>query len=88
LKREHRCRTKPPRTKAFTLVELLAAAVVAAVLAAFLLLETNTQAGWTRELHNCQGNILLVDGSVQQVASSGLRRLLSASGATNRLAMP
>ena len=53
-----------------------------------LVLETNTQAGWTLELHNCQGNILLVDGSVQQVTSSGLRRLLSASGATNRLAMP
>ena len=45
--------------------------------------------GWTAEMHNEQGNILLSDGSVQSLSSAKLREALQATGiGTNRLAMP
>jgi hypothetical protein len=53
-----------------------------------LVLTTNAQVGWTHELHNCQGNVVLADASVQRVSSSHLRSWLAASGVTNRLVMP
>jgi hypothetical protein len=50
---------------------------------------TNFAAGWTADMHIKIGNILLADGSVQQVDTSGLRKLVAdASLATNRLQMP
>ena len=56
-----------------------------------LVLMPNTPLGWTRELHDRQGNVALADGSVQGIASSRLwsctvRPLVA--GMTNRLAMP
>ena len=52
-------------------------------------LTTNHVGGWTHEIHNSKGNILLTDGSVQQVTASNLNYLLQNSGAaTNRLLMP
>jgi prepilin-type N-terminal cleavage/methylation domain-containing protein/prepilin-type processing-associated H-X9-DG protein len=52
-------------------------------------LTTGHPAGWTSELHNKVGNILLADGSVQQVSISGLQNLIANTGvATNRLQMP
>jgi prepilin-type processing-associated H-X9-DG protein len=52
-------------------------------------LTTNHVGGWTHEIHNSKGNILLTDGSVQQVTSEKLNFLLQNSGvATNRLLMP
>ncbi|HET7625369.1 MAG TPA: hypothetical protein VFM25_08890 [Verrucomicrobiae bacterium] len=53
-----------------------------------LTLTTNQMAGWTREIHEQAGNILMVDGSVQQLSISGLRTALENTGiATNRLAL-
>jgi prepilin-type processing-associated H-X9-DG protein len=50
---------------------------------------TNFASGWTAEMHNKVGNILLADGSVQQMNTSGLRKLVENTGlATNRLQMP
>jgi prepilin-type processing-associated H-X9-DG protein len=52
-------------------------------------LTTNQLAGWTAEMHNKVGNILLADGSVQQVSISGLREAVANTGIfTNRLQMP
>ena len=52
-------------------------------------LTTNSVAGWTAEIHNKVGNIVLSDGSVQQVSSVGLRNATTHTGvATNRLQMP
>lgn len=53
-----------------------------------LVLTTNTTAGWTHELHNGMGNVVLADGSVQQVTSSRLRDQFAQGGETNRLAIP
>ena len=54
-----------------------------------LQLDPSHPAGWTYQLHEEKGNILLSDGSVQQVTTARLRALISASGTgTNRLAMP
>jgi hypothetical protein len=54
-----------------------------------LRLLTNSLVSWTAELHNQCGNLLLADGSVQQVSTARLRLYLAGSGmATNRLAMP
>ncbi len=53
------------------------------------LLTTNTQAGWTKEIHMDAGNIGLGDGSAQQVTARSLRQQLQQS--TNewiRLAIP
>lgn len=49
---------------------------------------TNGLVGWTHDLHKEVGQVLLVDGSVQQASSSYLRQLLRNSGGTNRLEMP
>jgi prepilin-type N-terminal cleavage/methylation domain-containing protein/prepilin-type processing-associated H-X9-DG protein len=51
-----------------------------------LLLAPNRPAGWTRELHDRQGNVALADGSVQGWSNSRLSS--SVVGFTNRLAMP
>jgi prepilin-type processing-associated H-X9-DG protein len=52
-------------------------------------LQTNQNIGWTSELHNGFGNVLLGDGSVQQVNSPGVKQLLASTGlATNRLLLP
>jgi hypothetical protein len=52
-----------------------------------LTLTTNRPPGWTHELHNACGQILLDDGSVQQVSTSRLQTdLQSSEGA--RLAIP
>jgi prepilin-type processing-associated H-X9-DG protein len=54
-----------------------------------LTLTTNRPAGWTAEIHNKVGNLLLADGSVQQVSSTGLRTaIVNTSAFTNRLLMP
>ncbi len=41
--------------------------------------------GWTAELHKTAGNILLADGSVQQVDNAGLRAAIANSGAADNL---
>jgi hypothetical protein len=52
-------------------------------------LTTNSNAGWTHELHNGQGNVLLSDASVQGWDTLSLRKGIQKSGVvTNRLAMP
>ncbi len=52
-------------------------------------LSTNVPITWTAERHVNQGNIGLVDGSVETVNNSGLTNLLRQTGiATNRLAIP
>jgi competence protein ComGC len=53
-----------------------------------LTLTTNSVVGWTHEMHNLVGHVLLADGSVQQVNRSRLNQTLRFSGGTNRLAMP
>ncbi len=54
-----------------------------------LLLTSNSVVRWTREMHHPQGNVVLGDGSVQQMSLSRLREVLRGSGAeTNRLQMP
>ena len=46
-------------------------------------------AGWTKKIHNNQGNLLLSDGSVQQWNSARLDEAMKHTGmATNRLAIP
>ena len=45
--------------------------------------------GWTADMHEQQGNVLLVDGSVQQITTLRLRDALQPIGkATNRHEMP
>lgn len=52
-------------------------------------LTTNNRSRWTKEVHNKVGNILLADGSVQQVSISGLQQIVASTGlATNRIQMP
>jgi prepilin-type N-terminal cleavage/methylation domain-containing protein len=52
-------------------------------------LTTNGLVGWTREMHNRQGNVGLGDGSVQQTSDFRLADLLRRTGkATYRLAVP
>jgi len=54
-----------------------------------LRVSTNNPAGWTSETHNKVGNILLADGSVQQVSITGLRSAIeNATNAPIRLQMP
>jgi prepilin-type N-terminal cleavage/methylation domain-containing protein len=49
----------------------------------------NFVAGWTKQIHNKQGNVLLSDGSVQQWNSTRLDEAMKHTGmATNRLAIP
>jgi prepilin-type N-terminal cleavage/methylation domain-containing protein/prepilin-type processing-associated H-X9-DG protein len=60
-----------------------------AVKAGVVVISTNMVVGWTKEIHNEQGNIALGDGSVQLLSSSRMSDLLHTSGvATNRLAVP
>jgi prepilin-type N-terminal cleavage/methylation domain-containing protein len=52
-------------------------------------LTTNRPAGWTDETHHKVGNLLLADGSVQQVSTTSLRTAIENTSAfTNRLLMP
>ena len=52
-------------------------------------LTTNAAVGWTKEIHNLQGNVALADGSVQQFSGPRLNQALRRSGiVTNRLAVP
>jgi prepilin-type processing-associated H-X9-DG protein len=52
-------------------------------------LTTNQPVGWTLEIHRGRGNILLADGSVQQLGTVSLRRALGRTGVvTNRLVIP
>ena len=52
-------------------------------------LTTNSPTGWTAEMHRKIGNIVLADGSVQQVSQNGLRQTLGSTGTvTNRLLLP
>jgi type II secretory pathway pseudopilin PulG len=45
--------------------------------------------GWTDEIHRKVGNVVLSDGSVQQLSNTGLRNVVTNTGiATNRLQMP
>jgi competence protein ComGC len=45
--------------------------------------------GWTGEIHVNVGNVLMAEGSVQQLSQSGLEEALKITGATtNRLAVP
>jgi prepilin-type processing-associated H-X9-DG protein len=54
-----------------------------------LKLTTRNPAGWTAEMHKKVGNILLADGSVQQVSIAGLRSIVTNTGVpTNSLQMP
>lgn len=56
-----------------------------------LTLSSNHPPGWTAQLHNRAGNILLADGSVQQVSSLGLREAVAIGGAggmTQRILIP
>jgi len=55
----------------------------------FLHATTNEPVAFTHKIHKFNGNILLGDGSVQQVSSQTLRTSLEHAGlATNRLLMP
>jgi competence protein ComGC len=52
-------------------------------------LTSNQPVGWTLEIHRRRGNIVLTDGSVQQLGVASLRRALGRSGVvTNRLVVP
>jgi len=53
-------------------------------------LTTNQIAGFTEELHERQGNVLMADGSVWQVSSARLRsEIIRNTGvATNRIVLP
>lgn len=52
-----------------------------------LTLTTNRPFGWTHEIHNGTGQVLLYDGSVQQLSISGLQKW-STSSQGARLAIP
>jgi hypothetical protein len=52
-----------------------------------MVLRPGDAVGWTRELHNKRGVILLADGDVQIVSNGAFRAVLPAN-VTNRLAMP
>jgi prepilin-type processing-associated H-X9-DG protein len=50
---------------------------------------TNTPIGWSAKMHNCKGNILFADGSVQRTTPSSLQTFLSNTRTNvNRLAIP
>ncbi|MEO6184557.1 MAG: type II secretion system protein [Verrucomicrobiota bacterium] len=55
-----------------------------------LVLLKNQTVGWTKEIHNRQGNVALGDGSVQQCDSARLQNEIVAHSdlATNRIALP
>jgi len=50
---------------------------------------TNNPSGWTKEMHHEIGNIVLADGSVQQLSILRLQETIANTGlATNHLQMP
>ena len=52
-------------------------------------LRKNQVVGWDQTMHSNCGNVVLADGSVQNVTSSGLQEQLQAMGnQTNRIALP
>ncbi|MDB6018116.1 MAG: prepilin-type N-terminal cleavage/methylation domain [Pedosphaera sp.] len=52
-------------------------------------LTTKQEVGWTRANHKGLGNVVLVDGSVQQFTTAQLRKALASTGVTtNRLTFP
>jgi prepilin-type processing-associated H-X9-DG protein len=54
-----------------------------------LTLLTTNRIKWSGTIHKQGGNVLMADGSVQQVTSSGLQSLIANSGTNvNRLAVP
>ena len=54
-----------------------------------LLLTTNDAVRWSQAMHKNQGNVAMVDGSVQGFSMSKLQEALAHTGVvTNRLAMP
>ena len=60
-----------------------------AVGSGLLALTTNAAASWTKEMHFEQGNILMGDGSVQQMNSNRLRAAMADQGiGTNWVVMP
>ena len=60
-----------------------------AVGSGLLALTTNAAASWTKEMHFEEGNILMGDGSVQQMSSNRLRDAMADQGiGTNWLVMP
>lgn len=57
--------------------------------AGFLSLRTNDAVGWTRGMHRGAGDVVLADGSVQQLNDSRLQAQIRAAGlATNRFMLP
>ena len=55
----------------------------------FFAMGTNAQVGWTKEMHVEQGNVVMSDGSVQQMSSSRLKAAIADQGiATNYLVLP
>jgi hypothetical protein len=61
----------------------------AAVKSGLLELMTNQPVEWTHGMHERQGNVALVDGSVHEFSSARLQRaLIETRAATNRLSMP
>jgi type II secretory pathway pseudopilin PulG len=54
-----------------------------------LALTTNTPASWSKDIHNEQGNLVMSDGSVQQMSNARLKIAISDQGiATNNLLFP
>lgn len=54
-----------------------------------LLLTTNQNVKWTKQMHNGCGYICFADASIQWVSNSALRRVIQNTGVvTNRLAIP
>jgi prepilin-type N-terminal cleavage/methylation domain-containing protein/prepilin-type processing-associated H-X9-DG protein len=51
-------------------------------------LTTNFPVGWTKERHGGGGNILLSDGSAQEVTTNGLMFAISNAAAPSRLVIP
>lgn len=56
-----------------------------AVRNSLLKLTKGQPSGWAAELHKTAGNILMADGSVQQVDDAGLQAAIANSGATDNL---
>jgi type II secretory pathway pseudopilin PulG len=60
-----------------------------AVGSGFFAMATNAQVRWTKELHVDQGNLVMSDGSVQQVNSNRLKAAVADQGIeTNYLVLP
>ena len=48
-------------------------------------LEDKAPVGWTETMHNEQGNVLLADGSVQQMTTATLRRQVTLANSQNKI---